>query len=131
MYACTSTRPDIAYPVHKLCQCLTKPTPDLIRETDHLFAYLGRHKEVGLTYTREYAKLRGFSDASWEERNSTSGWVVLWQSAAISWGSQKQKSVALSTCEAESPHAPPALEVSNPAENAIFTPIGYPRCNDS
>ena len=101
MYACTSTRPDIAYPVHKLCQCLAKPTPDLIRETDHIFAYLSRHKDVGLTYTREYAKLRGFSDASWEERNSTSGWLVFWQSAVISWGSHKQKSVALSTCEAE------------------------------
>ena len=35
MYACTSTRPDIAYPVHKLCQCLQKPTPDVLREVDH------------------------------------------------------------------------------------------------
>ena len=101
MYAATSTRCDIAYPVHKLCQCLTKPTPDLIRETDHVFAYLARHSSVGLTYTREYAKLVGYADASWETRNSTSGWVVLWQSAVIAWGSHKQKSVALSTCEAE------------------------------
>ena len=43
----------------------------------------------------------GFSDASWETANSTSGWVVLWQSAALTWGSRKQKSIALSTCEAE------------------------------
>ena len=41
------------------------------------------------------------SDASWEIKHSTSGWVVLWQSAALSWGSRKQKSIALSTCEAE------------------------------
>ena len=34
MHACTSTRPDIAYPVHKLCQCLQKPTPDVIREIE-------------------------------------------------------------------------------------------------
>ena len=54
-----------------------------------------------MTYSSDYAKLVGYSDASWEERNSTSGWLVLWQSAAISWGSHKQKSVALSTCEAE------------------------------
>ena len=32
---------------------------------------------------------------------STSGWVVLWQSAALSWGSRQQKSIALSSCEAE------------------------------
>jgi hypothetical protein len=38
---------------------------------------------------------------SWETANSTSGWVVLWQSAALTWGSRKQKSIALSTCEAE------------------------------
>lgn len=56
---------------------------------------------MGLTYTREYAQLAGYADASWEERNSTSGWVVLWQSAALSWGSHRQKSIALSTCEAE------------------------------
>ncbi len=27
--------------------------------------------------------------------------------------------------------SPPALEVSNPAENAIFPPRGYTGCNDS
>ena len=42
-----------------------------------------------------------FADASWEQCRSTSGWVVHWGSAAVSWGSRKQKSIALSTCEAE------------------------------
>jgi hypothetical protein len=56
---------------------------------------------VGLTYSKEYAKLAGYADASWETRSSTSGWVVFWQSAALSWGSRKQKCVALSSCEAE------------------------------
>ena len=57
MYAATSTRPDIAFAVHQLCQCLQKPTPDIIRETDHIFAYLSRNADVGLTYTREHARL--------------------------------------------------------------------------
>ena len=93
MYAQPSTRADIAYPVHKLCQCLTKPTPELIAETDHIFGYLARTSSLGLTH-------QGLPQAGgvlwtppWEERNSTSGWLVLWQSAAISWGSAKQKSV--------------------------------------
>jgi hypothetical protein len=43
----------------------------------------------------------GFSDASWETCWSTSGWVCLWQNAALTWGSRKQKSIALSTAEAE------------------------------
>ena len=101
MYAATSTRPDIAYPVHQLCRCMAKPTPALLRETEHLFSYLARTKDLGLTYTREHARLRGFSDASWETTRSTSGWVILWQSAALAWGSRKQKCTALSSCEAE------------------------------
>ena len=38
---------------------------------------------------------------SWETAHSTSGWTVLWQSAALTWGSRKQNCIALSTCEAE------------------------------
>ena len=34
-------------------------------------------------------------------RNSTSGRVVLWQNAPLSWGSRKQKCVSLSSCESE------------------------------
>ena len=36
-----------------------------------------------MTYTSGYSQLTGYADASWETRNSTSGWVVLWQSAAV------------------------------------------------
>ena len=94
MYAATSTRCDhIAFAVHYLCKCMQRPTPALLRETDHILSALG------LTYTREQMQLRGFADASWETASSTSGWVVLWQSAALTWGSRKQKSI--STCEAE------------------------------
>jgi hypothetical protein len=101
MYACTSTRPDIAYPVHQLCQCLQRPTPELLEECKHVLSYLARTSDLGLTYTREHARLAGYSDASWETTRSMSGWVVLWQSAALSWGSRKQKCTALSSCEAE------------------------------
>ena len=101
MYAATSTRPDITYMVHKLCTCLQKPTPELMREVDHLLSYLARHSAVGLTFTKQASKLLGFADASWETRHSTSGWVVLWQQAALAWGSRRQKSIALSTAEAE------------------------------
>ena len=101
MYACNSTRPDIAYVVHKLCRVLMKPTPAVMDAADRVIAYLGRHSRVGLTYTKDYSELVGYADASWETRNSTSGWVVLWQSAAVHWGSRTQKGVSLSSCEAE------------------------------
>ena len=114
MYAATSTRPDIAYAVHQLCKCLQKPTEALLRETDQIFAYLARHASVGLTYTAERAKLAGWSDASWETRNSTSGWVVQWQNAALSWGSKKQNCIALSTCEAE------LIALSEAAKDVVY-----------
>ena len=101
MYAATSTRPDIAYAVHQLCKCLHKPTPGLLSEADHVLSYLSRTSDLGLTYTREHMRLQGYADASWETAHSTSGWVVFWQCAALTWGSRKQKSIALSSCEAE------------------------------
>ena len=114
MYACTSTRPDIAFPVHQLCKCLQKPTPELIEDADRVLTYLYRHSSVGLTYTKEQAALAGYADASWEVRNSTSGWVVLWQSAALTWGSRKQKSIALSSCEAE------IIALSEAAKDVVY-----------
>jgi hypothetical protein len=114
MYAATSTRCDIAFPVHYLCKCLQRPTPELIRETDLILSYLARLPSAGLTYTREQMRLSGFSDASWETAASTSGWVVLWQSAALSWGSRKQKSIALSSCEAE------IIALSEAAKDVVY-----------
>ena len=101
MYACTSTRCDIAFVVHNLCRCMQKPTPALMHETDICLEYLRRTKSLGITYSSKKGTLRGFADASWETRHSTSGWSILWQDAVIAWGSRKQQCIALSSCEAE------------------------------
>jgi hypothetical protein len=114
MYATTSTRPDIAYPVHQLCKVMHKPTPAVMNEIDHLLSYLARNADLGLTYSREHTRLAGYADASWETKNSTSGWLVLWQSAALTWGSRKQKSIALSTCEAE------IIALSEAAKDVVY-----------
>ena len=71
-----------------------------MREIDHLLSYLWRTASFGLTYSKEHVRLKGFADASWETMRSTSGWLVQWQGAALTWGSRKQKSIALSSCEA-------------------------------
>ena len=64
-------------------------------------SYLLRHKDCGLTYEAEPTDLRGFSDSDWAVQHSTSGWLIQWKKACISWGSQKQRTIALSSCEAE------------------------------
>ena len=101
LYLATSTRADLAFVVPYLCRVMSCPTPDIIHETNHIFVYLHRHPDVGLTPEPGKSKLTGFSDASWEVRHSTSGWVIFWQNAAIAWRSKKQESIALSSCEAE------------------------------
>ena len=101
LYLATSTRADLAYVVPLLCRAMSRPTPDLVYETDLILAYLARSVSTGLTYERKSSKLIGYADASWETKNSTSGWVILWQGCAVSWGSRKQHCVALSSCEAE------------------------------
>ena len=101
MYLTTSTRCDITYPVHLLARAMARPTPELVDEVDRVFAYLARQTRLGLTYTPGASTLHGQSDASWEVRFSTSGWAIYWQSAVVAWGSRKQDSVALSSCEAE------------------------------
>ena len=101
LYLATSTRADIAFVVPKLCQAMTRPTPALIGEINHIFMYLHRHPDLGITLEPGDFKLNGYSDASWEVKHSTSGWVVFWQNAAIGWRSKKQESIALSSCESE------------------------------
>ena len=41
------------------------------------------------------------SDSDWAVRHSVSGWLFMYSSAVVSWASKRQKSVALSSCEAE------------------------------
>ena len=115
LYLANCTRPDITYAVAQLSRALVKPTPELMRATDRILVYLSRHRELGLTYDAKPATDPStFADASWETRHSTSGWVIFYQTAAISYGSTKQKSIALSSCEAE------IIALSEATKDTIF-----------
>src|SRR5580765_2621919 len=58
-----------------------------------------------LVFKRAMEKLVGFADADWgnnaDDRRSYTGYFFKLANAAISWSSRKQKSVALSSTEAE------------------------------
>ena len=101
MYAACGARPDIAYPVFRLCSAMSRPTPDLFVELNTLLSYLHYHKSLGITYNTGPSALSGCSDANLSTTFGTSGWFVKWQGATINWGSKKQPCVALSSCEAE------------------------------
>ena len=84
-----------------LCRVLAYPDEALYEQALRVLYYLGRHRDVGLTYECDTAELRGYTDSDWAERHSTSGSVFLYNRAAVSWSCKKQPCVALSSCEAE------------------------------
>jgi len=114
MYACTATRPDLAYAIHQHCRVLSRPTPELMAELDHVFSYLWANIGIGIRFVPGEGTLRGTADASWEVRASTSGWVIYWHGAPLCWGSRKQKSTALSSCESE------IIALSEAAKDVIY-----------
>ena len=101
IYAATQTRPDIAYAVSMLSRVLAKATPTLMTAAERVLAYLYRHRHVGLRYSAVPSDPDAFSDSNWDVRRSTSGWLIRWQMAAVFFGAKAQKTVALSSAEAE------------------------------
>jgi len=77
------------------------PTSDCLRDAYRVLVYLDRTKHLGLCYEADQRDLNGASDSDWATTHSTTGYVFNYNSAAISWGSKKQQTIALSSCEAE------------------------------
>ncbi len=106
MYLSVSTRPDISYAVSNLARYSSKPKRDHWTALKHLLRYLKGTPKHGILYTKNGSNTCvGYTDADWagdvNDRKSTSGYVFLVSGGAISWKSQKQRCVALSTAEAE------------------------------
>ena len=70
-----------------------------------IFQYLRGTQTHTLTYCGpKSTKLKIFCDADWAsnaDRKSTSGYVLLFAGAAVTWSAKKQSTIALSTAEAE------------------------------
>ena len=114
LYCATNTRPDIAFAVGMLCRAMSRPSPALYEAAERVLAYLVRNQHLGLRYAASSRPLHGLTDSDWAVKHSTSGWVFLLSSAAISWGSKRQPSIALSSCEAE------IIAASEAAKEAIY-----------
>ncbi|KRY54556.1 Retrovirus-related Pol polyprotein from transposon TNT 1-94, partial [Trichinella britovi] len=89
MFLMTATRPDIAYAAVK-----------------RIFRYLRGTADYGLLYqAKGEGLLKSYSDADYEgdvtTRRSRTGVVCMCAGGTVLWHSQKQRSVALSTAEAE------------------------------
>ena len=101
-----ATRPDLATAVGVLSQFASDPCPTHWQALKRVLRYLQATPTHGLEFTRGSCNnICGYSDADWagdiESRRSTSGYVFMMNGGCISWRSKKQRTVALSSTEAE------------------------------
>ncbi|WVZ95434.1 LOW QUALITY PROTEIN: hypothetical protein U9M48_041200 [Paspalum notatum var. saurae] len=102
----TLTRPDIVFPVNKVCQFLHSPTVEHWAAVKRILRYIKSCTKVGLKIRKSKSLLvSAFSDADWagclDDRRSTSGFAVFLGANLISWSSCKQATVSRSSTEAE------------------------------
>ena len=124
MYAMLGTRPDLAFAIGQLTRFNSNPGPQHVAALKRVLRYLRSSIDFELTYGSgssgssessgstgssgsSDAKLAvlGYCDSDWgasiDDRRSVSGTVFTIAGGAVTWQAQKQKSVALSTVEAE------------------------------
>ena len=106
MYLSICTRPNIAYAVSYLARFSSKPNKSHWTAAKRVLRYLKGTADHGIVFTKsESDECVGFSDADWagdqQDRKSTSGYLFQLAGGPVSWKSQRQGCVALSTAEAE------------------------------
>ena len=102
----TVTRPDIAYTVALLSQFMHAPQDIHWHAALRVLAYLKHAPGRGLLYQRHgHLRVEAYSDAGYAgdrgDRKSTSGFCTFVGGNLVTWRSQKQRVVSLSSAEAE------------------------------
>lgn len=109
-YLMTVARPDIAFAVGAVSRYASNPSQRHMDAVRRIYAYLKRFPDIGPSYqsapdNAQACELVGYVDSDWagchDTRRSTTGWTFTLGGTPIAWASKRQKSVAMSTCEAE------------------------------
>nr|XP_017228100.1 PREDICTED: uncharacterized mitochondrial protein AtMg00810-like [Daucus carota subsp. sativus] len=101
------TRPDIAYCVGIASRHMERPTTAHQNLVKRIIRYVKGTMQLGLVYTKDSGNniLTRFTDSdlagNLDDRRSTAGMCFYLNESLITWVSQKQRCVALSSCEAE------------------------------
>ena len=110
LYAALTTRPDIAFAVSELSRFNSQATEFHLQAAYHTLRYLAGTTNQGLLFQSndfnpDNPTTEIYVDASWgndlETRKSTTGLVVKFNGNVICWATKKQRTVALSSTEAE------------------------------
>ncbi|XP_034604772.1 uncharacterized mitochondrial protein AtMg00810-like [Setaria viridis] len=104
----THTRPDISFAVGYVSRFMEEPQEDHLAVIKHLLRYIAGTCGYGIVYSQRSTatlELSAYSDSDMvgdvNTRQSTTGVMFFLSDCPVSWQSQKQRIIALSTCEAE------------------------------
>ena len=105
MYLSVATRPDITHSVNVLSQFNENPNEEHWGAPKRVLRYLKGTSRLGLIYRGPVNKIIEYADADWgndpTDSKSYTGYAFAVGGAVISWKSRKQRTVALSSTEAE------------------------------
>jgi hypothetical protein len=115
IYPSVTTRPDIAWIASKLSLYSQNPSQELVEQADRVLEYLNSTKYLSIEYSAATATgdrqdelrriFQAASDASFADdkdtRYSSQGYCFKLFNGAIQWQANRQKTVTLSTTEAE------------------------------
>ncbi|GJY79922.1 ribonuclease H-like domain, reverse transcriptase, RNA-dependent DNA polymerase [Tanacetum coccineum] len=100
------TRPDLSYSVGLLSRFMQDPKDHHLKAVKQVIRYIKGTKEHGIIYRKEGGcKIIGYSDSSYgintDQGKGTTMMVFYFGESPITWCTQKQPTVALSSCESE------------------------------
>lgn len=104
-YLSVCTRPDISYTMSYLSQFNNNYGTEHWKAAKRVLRYLKGTIDIGLCYDASTSPIKGYVDADWggciEDRRSYTGYSFILGGSPISWDARKQRTVALSSTEAE------------------------------
>jgi hypothetical protein len=106
LYLALGTRPDIVHAVIMMSQFMVNPSEDHINKSLHIVHYVNTNLNSKIGYDgKQEEGFIAYADADWASdhisRKSVTGYIIKLAGGAVSWVSRKQKTVALSSTEAE------------------------------
>nr|GFA75122.1 ribonuclease H-like domain, reverse transcriptase, RNA-dependent DNA polymerase [Tanacetum cinerariifolium] len=100
------TRPDLSYSLGLLSHFMQEPKDQHMKSIKQVLRYVKGTNDYRITYKHNRGNtIQGFSDSSYgvntQEGKGTTGIIFYYGDSPISWSTQKQATVALSSCESE------------------------------
>src|SRR5215813_8137290 len=119
MYTMLGTHPDLAFAVSKLSRFSSNPMEQHLKAAKHVLRYLRRMSTLKLRYGSDGDIIpHAYSDSDWgsdkDRWYSVTGYVFMLAGGVICWSSSRQKTMALSSTEAE------YMAISKTTKHAIW-----------